>query len=208
MAASPACRSCPSLVVFGHYGRERWDASTGRVVAPPPSAGVAAALAEISALLARLGAAEAFVEDKGSALAVHTRRSPDPHGTLDRLREPLARFAAEHGLVVEPGRLVLELRPPGTDKGTTLRTHVAERAAASVAYTGDDLGDLSAFAAVEALREQGVAGVKIGSGSPEVVEIAQRADLVVDGPPGVADLLEVLAATLTAPAYHPRHGTR
>ena len=108
------------------------------------------------------------------------------------------RWAARHGLIVEPGRLVLELRPPGVDKGAALRRHVAERSATVVSYAGDDLGDLTAFAAVEALRDEAVAGLKICSGSAEASpEVAKRADLVVDGPTGIADFLEALLASLT-----------
>ncbi|WP_344844773.1 trehalose-phosphatase [Nonomuraea dietziae] len=73
-------------------------------------------------------------------MAVHTRRAPDPQGTLERLREPLAKLAAAHSLVVEPGRMVLELRPPGMDKGHALDLFLAERAARSVMFVGDDLG--------------------------------------------------------------------
>jgi trehalose 6-phosphate phosphatase len=183
------------LVVLGHYGRERWDGGTGQVTAPPPSQGVGAARVELPLLLGSL-ASSAWLEDKGGSLAVHTRRSPDPHGTLAMLREPVAKLAARHGLIVEPGRLVLELRPPGVDKGAALRSHVAERAAKAVAYTGDDLGDISAFDAVESLRGEGLAGLKVCSGSAEVVELARRADLVVDGPAGVVDLVDAIADAL------------
>src|SRR5262249_46311458 len=138
-------------------------------------------------------ASDAWVEDKGDAVAVHTRRCDDPQGTLERLRDPLAALADGVGLVLEPGRLVLELRPPGADKGTTLRAYAAEVAAGAVAYTGDDVGALPAFAAVEAMRADGVPGLTVASASAEVTEIARRADLVVDGPAGVADLIDALA---------------
>jgi trehalose 6-phosphate phosphatase len=179
------------LVVFGHYGRERWQA--GELSAPPPHPGVATARDELPALLRRLGVADAWVEDKGDAVAVHTRRCDDPQGTLERLRDPLTALADRVGLAPEPGRLVLELRPGGVDKGATLRAYAAETKATAVAYTGDDLGDLPAFAAVEAMRADGVPGLTVASGSTEVAEIARRADLVVDGPAGVADLLDALA---------------
>src|SRR5262245_37759601 len=182
------------LVVFGHYGRERWQA--GVLSAPPPHPGIAAARAELSGLIETRDATDAWVEDKGDAVAVHTRRCDDPQGTFDRLRAPLAALADRVGLALEPGRLVLELRPAGADKGTTLRAFAAEVGAGAVAYTGDDLGDLPAFDAVQALREDGIPGLTVASGSAEVTEIARRADVVVDGPPGVADLLDALADEL------------
>ncbi|KUN87620.1 trehalose phosphatase [Streptomyces bungoensis] len=185
------------LTVLGHYGAERWSAATGEVTAPAPHPGVAAVRAELPAVLTRAGASEGtWIEEKGRAVAVHTRRARDPQATFEALRGPLADLAARHGLIVEPGRLVLELRPPGMDKGVALLDHVRRTAAGSVLYAGDDLGDLPAFAAVEKLRADGVPGLLVCSGSTEVTELAERADLVVDGPAGVVALLRALAARI------------
>ncbi|NHC46783.1 trehalose-phosphatase [Motilibacter aurantiacus] len=187
------------MSVLGHYGRERWDAETDELTAPEPAPGVAVARAALPALLAELGVVGAYLEDKGSAVAVHTRRSPDPAAAMDRLREPLGALAGANALVVEPGRHVLELRPPGVDKGGALRTLAAEAAApgpSAVVFVGDDLGDLAAYDAVDALRAEGVPGLLVCSGSDEVVELARRADVVVDGPAGVVQWLEGLALAL------------
>jgi len=186
------------LVVLGHYGLERWDAASGQVVSPGESAGVAAARSELPSLLAALDAPPGtWVEDKGSAVAVHTRRTGDPDAVLASLRAPLRELAARHDLVVEPGRMVLELRPPGVDKGAALLGYARERGARAVVFMGDDLGDLAAFDAVEQLRDEGVPGVTVCSGSAEVTALADRADLVVDGPDGVVELLSNLAASLS-----------
>ncbi|MET8960228.1 trehalose-phosphatase [Streptomyces sp. NPDC004074] len=182
------------LVVLGHYGAERWDARTGTVDAPAPHPGVAAARAELPALLEAIGPREGtWIEEKGRAVAVHTRRAGDPQAAFEALRDPLAGLAARHGLIVEPGRFVLELRPPGMDKGVALLEYAREIGAGAVMYAGDDLGDLSAFAAVDKLRSDGVPGLLVCSGSDEVTELAQRADLVVDGPPGIVRLVRSLA---------------
>ncbi|UCM88748.1 trehalose-phosphatase [Streptomyces marincola] len=185
------------LVVLGAYGAERWEAATGRLTTPPPHAGVAAAREELPGLL---GASGASVEDKGNALAVHTRRAPDPAGAFAALRAPMTDLAARHGLTLEPGRFVLELRPPGMDKGAALTALVRETGAEALLYAGDDLGDLAAFEAVAGLRESGVAGLRVCSGSAEVAELASAADLTVDGPGGVAALLAGLAAQLPPPS--------
>ncbi|MET8825839.1 trehalose-phosphatase [Streptomyces sp. NPDC004610] len=181
------------LVVLGAYGAERWDAATGKVTAPEPPPGVAAVREELPGVVGRTGA---WIEDKGRALAVHTRRAPDPQAAFDALREPLFALAARHGLMVEPGRFVLELRPPGMDKGVALTEHAHETGAGSVLYAGDDLGDLPAYAAVDALRGEGVPGVLVCSGSDEVPRLRERADVVVPGPEGVVRLLTSLARTL------------
>ncbi|MEU5649915.1 trehalose-phosphatase [Streptomyces pseudogriseolus] len=185
------------LVVLGHYGAERWEAVTGSVTAPAPHPGVAAARAELPGLLDRVGAWQGtWIEEKGRAVAVHTRRASDPQAAFEALREPLTDLATRHGLVVEPGRMVLELRPPGMDKGVALLRYVREIGAESVLYAGDDLGDLAAFTAVDKLRGSGTPGVLVCSGSEEVTELRERADLVVDGPSGVVGLLRALAERL------------
>lgn len=182
------------LVVLGHYGAERWDAVTGTVRAAAPHPGVASVRAELPGFLDRAGAwPGVWIEEKGRAVAVHTRRALDPEGAFEALKGPLGELAARHGLVLEPGRMVLELRPPGMDKGVALAEYVREVGAGSVLYAGDDLGDLPAFAAVEKLRSDGTPGLLVCSGSAEVPELEERADLSVRGPSGVVAFLTDLA---------------
>jgi len=182
----------PGLVVLGHYGAERWQA--GVLAAARAPEGIGVARRALPGLLAAAGAPEGTrLEDKGNALAVHTRQTADPEAALARLREPLAALAASAALTLEPGRFVLELRPPGTDKGAALGALAGERAARSVLYCGDDLGDLAAFAAVRELRADGVPGCTVGTRSQESPQVAEAADLAVDGPSGVVRLLTALA---------------
>ena len=76
----------PGLIVLGHYGAERWQ--EGSLTAAPAPDGVEAARQALPGLLASAGAADGTgFEDKGNALAVHTRQAPDPEGELARLRE-------------------------------------------------------------------------------------------------------------------------
>jgi trehalose 6-phosphate phosphatase len=188
----------PGLIVLGHYGAERWQ--DGTVTAAPVPEGVATARSALPGVLAGVGAPEGTrIEDKGYALAVHTRQTADADGALERLREPLAALAARAGLAIEPGRYVLELRPPGTDKGNALHALVRERAARSVLFCGDDLGDLAAFAAVRELRADGIPGCTVCSRSAESAPVAAAADLVVDGPAGVVALLSALAGAIARP---------
>lgn len=187
----------PGVVVLGHYGLERWEA--GELAAPEDLAGVEEVRRRVPLLLTELAAPEGtYVEDKGAAIAVHTRRTADPAGAFDALRVPLSRLAEETGLALEPGRYVLELRPAGGDKGDALRSLVAERAPKVVAFVGDDLGDLAAYDAVDELRATGTPGLLVCSGSTEVTALAERADLVVDGPDGVVALLTAVADALDA----------
>jgi trehalose 6-phosphate phosphatase len=181
------------LVVLGQYGRERWENDVLHTPEPPP--GVAEAREKLPKIIEGAPAG-VVIEDKGHALSVHTRRAAEPEVALERLRSLLAALAERTGLAVEPGRFVLELRPPGMDKGAALRGLVAELGTTAVLYAGDDLGDLAAFDAVEGLRQEGVPGVTVCSASDEVTALADRADIVVDGPPGVLRLIESLTNEL------------
>ena len=183
----------PGLVVAGHYGWERW--AGGEVTRLPAPPGVAAARQRLPAVLAAAGAPPGtWTEDKGHAVAVHTRRTADPAAALRLLRRPLEDLAAAEGLLAQPGRMVIELRPGGMDKGAALKSLISERASRVVLFCGDDLGDVPAFGAVADLRRDGVPGVAVCSGSAEVPELAAATDLVLDGPDGVAALLGWLAA--------------
>ena len=185
----------PGLIVLGHYGGQRWQ--DGELTDAPASPAVEQARAALPGVLSAAGAPDGtWVEDKAHAVAVHTRGTADPQAALDRLREPLAELAERVGLAAEPGRFVIELRPPGVDKGSALAGLVRERAARSVLYCGDDLGDLPAFAAVRSLRADGVPGCAVASASAESPQVAAAADLVVAGPEGVVELLTALAGRL------------
>jgi trehalose 6-phosphate phosphatase len=185
-----------SLIVLGQYGVERWDAATHTFRLPAEPNAIAAVTDEIRSVLEAHHAAAARIEHKGRAIAVHTRGLDDPWGTLRRLSGPLADLARRHGLAVEPGRQVLEIRAPGTDKGKALRSIMAETAARQVIFAGDDLGDLPAFQAVRQLRDQGVPGLLVCSASTEEKALEQISDLLVDGPAGVAAWLTALAEAI------------
>lgn len=183
------------LIILGQYGLERWEASSDRLDAPPPLPGVDVVRRALPDLV-RTAPDGTFVEDKGQALVVHVRRTADPDRALALLRAPLTALAEQNGLELAPGRRVLELRPPGHTKDAALTGLVQERAAGSVLFVGDDLGDLPAFDAVARLRESGVPGVAVCSDSAEVDALRQRADIVVDGPAGVAAFFAALAAAI------------
>ncbi len=180
------------LFVFGQYGNERWSSTQRRVVSPRPPQGLSRFESALPGVLRRADAAAAYVEEKGLAVAVHTRRLPDPAAARDRLVEPLRTLAEQHGLVLEPGRNVIEIRSPGMTKGHAVHTLVSEQEAGGFLFAGDDLGDLDAFDAVTELREQGMPTLLVCSLSDEESALAARADVLVHGPTGVLDLLRDL----------------
>jgi len=186
------------LVVLGHYGLERWEASTGSVTSDPVPSGVAEARSRLPELLREAGVPDAFVEDKASSLAVHTRRLPDPAGALERLRTPLTQLAESTELRLEPGNLVLELRPPGIDKGVAVRRLLKSTSAQSILYAGDDLGDLAAFRAIEEHRKTGLRAVLLATRSSNATELIEAADIVVDDPTGAVTVLTALSDAISA----------
>lgn len=190
------------LVVLGHYGLQRWVA--GRLESPPPDPAIDVVRRELPVLLVDAPAG-VTIEDKTHSLVVHTRRSATPQQALADLTEPVGQLAAQVGLEVVPGRFVLEVRPPGTDKGGALRSLTTgslttSRRPSTVLYAGDDVGDLPVLAAIARLREEGVPGLVVCADSAESpAALRSGADLVVDGPAGLVALLVALVAALGTP---------
>jgi trehalose 6-phosphate phosphatase len=173
----------PGVSVVGLYGLPPGDR-------PPLPPGVREAVREAASAVEG-----AWVEDKGASLAVHYRGAPDPGSAERRLRSRLERLARAEGLLLLRGRMVLELAPPKTPgKGAVVEAEATARALEACLYGGDDLADLDAFAALDRLRARGLHTVKVAVRSDEIPPALLRsADLVVEGPAGLADLLESLA---------------
>ena len=183
--------AAPGVRYLGMYGLE--EIVEGRVQVDPrleaARPAVEAAREELAGDRA-VTASGAHLEDKRYAVAVHTRRVAEPGRWAGPIGQAAARVAAGHGLEVVPGRMVWELRPQvHSDKGDAVRRVVAESGAGALVVAGDDLGDLPGFAVAAALG----GGLRVVAGSAEApAELLDAADLVVDGPEGVRELLEHL----------------
>ncbi len=180
--------------LFGQYGNERWSSTNRRIVAPRPPAGLASFERELPRVLRGAGAADAYLEHKGLAVAVHTRRLADPDGAFERLLPVLEELAARNQLVLEPGRRVIEVRSPGVNKGSVVERLAEELEVGGFLFAGDDLGDLDAFDAVDSLAGRGLPTLLVCSASGEESALVDRADVVVQGPEGVLDLLRRFTA--------------
>lgn len=186
------------LFVFGQYGNERWSSTRRRILGARPPRGLATFERDLPRTLRLAGAGDAFVEDKGLAVAVHTRRLPDPEAAFARLLPPMRELAQRHGLVLEPGRAVIEVRSAGSHKGLVVDRLAAVLDAEGFVFAGDDLGDVEAFEAVEELGKQGIAPLRVCSASDEQSALVELSDVVVRGPAGVVELLRRLAADARA----------
>jgi trehalose 6-phosphate phosphatase len=182
----------PGVRVAGLYGVEAWHRGRLSTVATP--AAIERLREQLPEVLRSHGADPAvWIEDKRLSLVVHGRRASDPDAALASVAGPVAELAGRLALEVHAGRGVLELRLPGFDKGGALRALVEELSPRAVLFAGDDVGDLPAFAAVRALRADGLAAWGVAAASAEVPEVRQAADLCVDGAPGVVALLNAVA---------------
>lgn len=129
------------------------------------------------------------VERKPLTVTFHYRRAESEAEALAML-EAVATRARHEGLVPRFGRKVLELRPPiGAHKGTAVVHVLGERGLERALYAGDDTTDLDAFNAVQGLE----LGVRVAVASPEgPAELREAADIVVDGPAAMLELLRQL----------------
>jgi trehalose 6-phosphate phosphatase len=135
-----------------------------------------------------------YLEDKQYSVAVHTRRVAEPDHWAAQIDEAARQIADRHGLEVVPGKMVWELRPTvHSDKGDAVRRVIADSNARVVMVAGDDLGDLSAFAAALELKAGGGGALRVAVDSVEApAALIEKADLIVGGPPGLLQFLKRL----------------
>ena len=135
------------------------------------------------------------IEDKGPIVAFHWRGAPDEDAARTRV-ESIAAEAETAGFATHWGRKVLEVRPPvPVHKGQAVEELLRRCDVQAALYAGDDATDLDAFDALDSLYERGELDtvVKVGVASEEgPPAIVERADLVVDGTAGVAQVLAAL----------------
>jgi trehalose 6-phosphate phosphatase len=134
-------------------------------------------------------------EDKEVIQAFHWRGAPDEDAAEAAVRE-LAEAAEAAGLATHWGRKVLEVRPPvALDKGRGVQRLLRSAEVDAALYVGDDRTDLDGF---RGLREELAGGrlrtvVCVGVRSDETPEeLEAAADVMVDGPRGVRELLGAL----------------
>ncbi len=136
-----------------------------------------------------------LLEPKGVSITVHYREVPEAEADVLAWASAVGE---DSGLEVRPAKRSVELHPPlAVDKGTSVR--MLSEGCHTVAYLGDDLGDLPAFAVLDELAAQGLTTCKVAVTSAELPEaMAAAADLVLDGPEGVVEALGPLAPSVDA----------
>ncbi|RYD97481.1 MAG: trehalose-phosphatase, partial [Sphingomonadales bacterium] len=145
-----------ALALAGSHGAEVRRGA--HMIEPPRPAGLDAAIAEVRSWGA--GHPEMIIEEKSHGVAMHYRVAPI-------LEEPVRRrahmIAERHGLEVQPGKMMVELRGPGWHKGEAVVALMAKPPMAGTmpVVIGDDLTDEPAF---KVAGEMGGFGVIVGGG--------------------------------------------
>jgi trehalose 6-phosphate phosphatase len=124
---------------------------------------------------------EVFIEDKRLAVGLHYRQHPERRAEAEEWARAKAR---EYGLAEQPGRMVIELKPPiSIDKGTVLRAEIGFLR--SMWYFGDDVADAQGFDALRSQhkRDSSFFGVCVAVANSEVGHaLTDRADFSLASP--------------------------
>lgn len=150
------------MAVAGQHGCERRDA-LGTLHLHAPGTETLAGLRKLFIEFAQKNEG-LLVEDKGSTIALHYRKAPQ---LADHVHKTLHAHVAASGVTtyrLQPGKMLLELRPDDRDKGTAIRDFMAERPfkGRCPVFVGDDKTDEHGF---ELINKIGGWSVKVGSGS-------------------------------------------
>ncbi len=103
-----------------------------------------------------------LLEDKGLTLALHYRQAPQLASYVHRLMREVVASTTER-LCLQTGKRVVEIKPVGFDKGTSIAEFMAETPflGRMPVFLGDDTTDERGFAAV---NHMGGLSVKVGRG--------------------------------------------
>jgi trehalose-phosphatase len=149
----------------------------------------------VQAVTSDVPEAAPYVEYKRWSVAFHYRALPPSSQIADRLRRSVDAHLSP-ALRLRPGKMVLEVLPAAQhDKGRALEWLLGAIGPARVLAAGDDLTDVTMFQVVAERRARGgIDGLSVavlhGVETPE--EVVAAADTMVDGVPGLHELLLTL----------------
>lgn len=149
------------MACAGQHGCERRDAQGTLHLHAPKSA----TLERLRALFIEFAESHEglLLEDKGATLALHYRKVPQLAAHVHRTLKETVAATGTKTYRLQPGKLLLELRPDNRDKGTAIRDFMGERPfkGRCPVFIGDDRTDEHGFALINAI---GGWSIKVGSG--------------------------------------------
>jgi trehalose 6-phosphate phosphatase len=176
----------PDVRVLCLYGQD--DLSLPAPESPPE-------IAQLRLLLNSLDLpAGVRIEEKVLSLAVHTRQCDDPAAALVEVEELITPHAHSLGIGLERGRFVLDAGMHFGGKAFAMADLLREREWGGAIMIGDDRNDLGVF---DLLQSQSLLTARVGVSNPEVPELLERVDILLDSPEEVVRWLEGLLAHWT-----------
>jgi trehalose 6-phosphate phosphatase len=186
----------PEIEIWGVYGAQR--AIAGKVELSAATRPFARLMAEVKqeaeSSISQTGLEGVGVEDKAVVITLHWRAARDVEAAERAVEDVTKRIAERHGLSLSGTRFTRELRPPiDLSKSVVVLERARELGLSAVMFVGDDVVDLAAFDALDELAEDAMTTVRVAVSSDEAPEeLLRRADVIVDGPRGVIELLRRL----------------
>jgi trehalose 6-phosphate phosphatase len=145
-----------TVAMVGSHGAEVRTSGSEPAVPDPP-----AALRDAEQRFAEAfwGNERVFIETKTLGVAIHYRLDPSAEAAAVRLA---TEFASRHALELQRGKMMVEVRSPGHDKGSgiAILMSMAPFANSVPVFLGDDLTDEPGF---QRCAEMGGAGVLVGT---------------------------------------------
>jgi trehalose 6-phosphate phosphatase len=190
---------------IGTHGLETM-AADGSLAVEPQAERYVAVIREIAEAAARDLDCETLgvvIEDKRTVLAIHYRLAEDAAATRHQILARVIEPARERGLAIATGHYSFEVRPPlSFSKGAAVRRLLAAGDYFAVMGCGDDLTDITAFAAIrewggQDARRTALAVAAVTDETPRPV--LEAADVLVRATPGVHEVLTRFAAAVGAP---------
>ncbi len=182
-------------VYVGTHGLERLDGDGTRLIEPDaePYVAVIQEIAEATARDLDVAAMGLVIENKRSVVAVHYRMAADKEAAQRAILAAVVEPARARGLAISTGHFVYEVRPPvPVNKGTATARLLGEGDYLAALFGGDDLTDVTGFAAV---HEWGAGGRYRAACAVAAVtaetppEVTAEADVLVRATDGMAEAL-------------------
>ena len=171
----------PQLPIAGQHGVERRDARGQIHLHAVDDSALASLRRQVHAW--SIEHPGFLIEDKGLSLALHYRNAPELEQALDLLAR--GAIAQTNGTFqVQPGKMVVEIKPSGRDKGRAIEEFLEEAPFSGrlPVFVGDDVTDEYGFRAV---NSRGGVSIKVGEGVTAATSRLASVDAVHDWLRGV-----------------------